>query len=146
MEPIIVLAIVNLIALLAFGRGATRSVAGYFRLLIVVAFGVGAAGVIAAVTGETRMTGSITSQVAASLLLLALASALTVTIATVRFAIAAVAALVAVINDRRVEEYLAAARKAEATRPWSSFPAWCRAEARKHEAAAKAAARWLYAE
>lgn len=144
MEPIIVLAIVNLIALLVFGRGATRSVVGFFRLLIAVAVTTAVAGTIAAVTGETRMTGSITSQIAASLLLLALSAALTVAIATVRFAIAAVAAAVSVIYDRRAAYFRAEADKASATESWSEHPAWCRKVASEYEAASEAASRWLY--
>lgn len=144
MENIIILIVLNAIFAFFFVAGAVRSAAGYVRLVLAVAVAAVAVAVIAFVTGETRVGHSASSQAAAGLAMAALASTLTVAIATVRFLIAAVAALVAVINCRNVEGYLAAARKAEATRPWSSFPAWCRAEALKHEAAAKAAARWLY--
>lgn len=144
MEPIIILAVVNLIALLAFGRGATRSVAGYFRLVIVVTTLVALAGIISALTGETRVSHSATSQVAAGLLLAALASALTVAIATVRFAIAAVAAAVSVVNDRKAAYFSAEADKAQATESWSDHPAWCRKVASEYEAASEAAGRWLY--
>lgn len=144
MENIIILAIVNLIALLVFGRGATRSVVGYARLLIVVALTVALAGIIAAITGETRVSHSFASQAAASLLLAALASVLTVAIATVRFAIAAVAAAVSVIYDRRAAYFRAEADKASATESWSEHPAWCRKVASEYEAASEAASRWLY--
>lgn len=146
METIIILVVANLLGLLALGRGATRSAAGYIRLVLGVAAAVGAAFGIAAVTGETRMTGSVASQVAAGLLLLALFSVLTVVIATVKFATVAVAALVAIRHERIADDFRAEARKAAPTESWSDYPAWCRDVARRHEELAEKANRWLYAE
>lgn len=144
METMIFLIVVNVVVLLAFGRGAVRSAAGFFRLVLAVAAAIGGAAAISAVTGETRMTESIASQAAAGLALAALASVLTVAIATVRFVVVVVAALVTVINDRHAAAFRAEADKAWATENWSDYPAWCRAEAAKHEEAAEAASRWLY--
>lgn len=146
METIIFLAIVNLIGLLALGRGAVRSAAGYIRLLVGVAGAVAAAFAIAWATGETRSTGSVTSQLAALLLLIAMSCAATVAIATVRFLVAAVAAIVAIRHDRTASHFREEARASAPTEVWSDYPAWCREVASKHEALAEKASRWLYAE
>lgn len=143
MENIITLIALNAIFAFFFVRGALRSAVGFFRLVLGVAALVGIAAVAVAVQ---RATGEDFSPVAALAAFGVIASAVTMTIATIKFLTAFVAAAVSTVHGRRATALRNAASKAAETESWSSFPAWCREEAAKHEAAEEAAAAWLYAE
>lgn len=140
---LMILAVINVVFALVFVRGAVRSAFGFFRLVLSALALVGtAAGAVAV----QNATGEDLSPVVAIAVISVSALALTLAIATVKFLTVAVAAAASVMHGRQAQTFLAEALKAEATSTWSSFPAWCRKEAAKHEAAELAASRWLYSE